>query len=436
MSEKQPITIFWFRRDLRLQDNHGLFQALSAGLPVWPIFIFDKNILDDLADSYDLRVQFIYQTLLDINKTLKNYNKGINIYYGDPSQIFQHLITVCNVKSVFANEDYEPYGMNRDKGIARDLALQKIPLNLYKDHVFFEPGSILKADGLPYTIYTPFMKQWRNKLQSTPVPRYTSETMLHLLSDRSDLPIITLSDIGFAASSFTHPTAKISKSIIKSYDQTRNIPGDTASTTRLGLHLRFGTVSIRVLLLEAVQSNQIYLNELIWREFFIHILWHFPHVVTQSFKPKYDRIKWLNNPDDFDAWCQGKTGYPLVDAGMHELNQTGHMHNRVRMVTASFLCKHLLIDWRKGEAYFATKLLDYELASNNGNWQWAAGTGCDAAPYFRIFNPIIQLKKFDPKLKYVQTWAPEYSGFDLIAPIVDHAAARLRALEYYQAGLK
>ena len=240
--------------------------------------------------------------------------------------------------------------------------------------------------------------------------------------------------MGLKESSIEIPSARFPSEIIKNYHNTRNLPAENG-ISRLGVHLRFGTISIRRLAEQALALNKTYLNELVWREFFMMILWHFPKVVDYSFKPAYDFIEWRNDEKEFEAWCNGKTGYPMVDAGMRELNQTGYMHNRVRMITASFLTKHLLVDWRWGERYFAEKLLDYELSSNNGGWQWAAGSGCDAAPYFRVFNPELQTKKFDPELKYIRKWVPEFEGFNYPEPIVEHKFARQRALDTYKQGL-
>ncbi len=430
--KKRMINIFWFRRDLRLGDNHGLWQALASDLPVLPLFIFDRNILDHL-EKEDKRVEFLWRELADLNQKLQIYKSAIQIYYDKPIDLFSRLTKEYNVHSVFANEDYEPYGISRDREISELLVKNGMNLRLFKDHVIFKPGEVLKEDGNPYTVYTPFKNKWREKFNQTDILKFDSESLLGRFLNCEPTKIERLSEIGFRSSDFVFPPKIIPLKSIKNYSATRDIPGMVGGTSKLGIHLRFGTLSIRQLV-GRVAGYEIYLNELIWREFFMQILFYYPHVIGHSFKPKYDRIEWDNNETHFDAWCNGQTGYPLVDAGMRELNQSGHMHNRVRMVVASFLCKHLLIDWRWGEAYFASKLLDFELSSNNGNWQWAAGTGCDAAPYFRIFNPKTQLSKFDPDLKYVHQW------IDLRQPypkeIVDHSKARERALQVYKAGLE
>lgn len=432
MEEDKIIHIFWFRRDLRFTDNHGLYRALSSGLPVLPIFIFDITILEHL-ESDDKRVEFIWRELKDLNAKLAEYKSAIQFYFDRPLDAFKKLINKYRIHTVFTNEDYEPYGMSRDEKIAEFLNKKGIHMRLFKDHVIFKPDEVLKADGTPYTIYTPYKNKWREIFNQNTLPGYPSESLLKHFMQVGPTAIAGLDQIGFTSSSFTFPAKIVYSNIIKNYAQTRDLPYLDNGTSKLGLHLRFGTLSIRTLV-NRVAMHETFVNELIWREFFMQILFHFPYVANRSFKPKYDQIEWENDETNFEAWCNGLTGYPLVDAGMRELNQTGHMHNRVRMVVASFLCKHLLIDWRWGEAYFAQKLLDFELASNNGNWQWAAGTGCDAAPYFRIFNPKAQLAKFDPGMRYVHKWV------DLTKPypkeIIDHAWARERALKVYKAGLE
>lgn len=431
-----PDAVFWFRRDLRLEDNHGLYSALTRHHHVLPLFIFDIHILQDLNDPQDKRVQFLYQELQALNHQLKRYSSAIHVFYGDPTDIFSRLQSTYDFKKVYANEDYEPYAIARDKKVERVLAGKGIELILMKDHVLCRPGEVLKPNLSPYTIYTPYMKKWKEKLDQMEVKLFPSELHLDHLVSAPAPHQLSLKDIGFIASSVQYPPRSISSSVFEHYSETRNFPAIPAGTSHLGLHLRFGTISLRKLYQEVKEFETTFLNELIWREFFIQILYFFPQVVHSSFKPAYENIHWRNDPSEFNAWCKGQTGYALVDAGMRELNATGFMHNRVRMVTASFLCKHLLIDWRWGEAYFAEKLLDYELASNNGNWQWAAGTGCDAAPYFRIFNPHEQLRKFDSGMQYVLKWAPEYGEIVQPAFIVDHVEARERALKTYALALK
>lgn len=421
-------TLFWFRRDLRLTDNASLFHALQKGNVV-PLFIFDTTILDDLKDKADSRVTFIADTLEQLRQELEKAGSSLITFRGNPIDFFQNI----QCAHVFANEDYEPAARKRDKLVAEILAAKNISFHLFKDQVIFGPEEVLKDDGLPYTIYTPYSRKWKARLALNPIPSYPSESIKGFKALPPQLPI-TPESVGFQRSTIELPPRKIKIAVIDQYDQSRNFPSKPG-TTRLGLHLRFGTVSIRKLAEIALAHNEVWLNELIWREFYFSIIWHFPHVVTKSFKPAYDRIEWRNDLAEFQRWCTGQTGYPIVDAGMRELNTTGFMHNRVRMITASFLTKHLLIDWRWGEAYFASKLLDFDLAANNGGWQWAAGCGCDAAPYFRVFNPTLQTAKFDPDFQYIATWVPEWRSSSYPKPMVDHAFARARALEVYKLGL-
>lgn len=437
MSEKksQRVNIFWFRRDLRLQDNRGLYQALSGGLPVLPVFIFDSNILDKLDQKNDARVAFIHQQLQRINEVLHTNGSSLLVLHGTPLEAFQEFIQSYEVSTVYCNHDYEPYAIARDKTVARWLSDLGVDFKSFKDQVIFEKNEITKSDGKPYSVFTPYMKQWKLKYsqEKNSCQPLTNSMEGFFITPASNVP--SLKSIGFSNEvRLDFPTSKLDLSIVRTYHLTRDYPA-IAGTTRMGIHLRFGTLSIRQLVNSALESNEIFLQELIWREFYMMILWHFPHVVERAFKPAYDHIPWRNNEQEFTLWCKGKTGFPLVDAGMRELNETGYMHNRVRMVTASFLSKHLLVDWRWGEAYFGEKLLDYELASNNGGWQWAAGTGCDAAPYFRIFNPALQAKKFDPHLEYINRWVPELNLPDYPDPMVEHAFARNRALETYKSAL-
>ncbi|MCK0131271.1 DNA photolyase family protein [Flavobacteriaceae bacterium F08102] len=431
MQEHEEISLFWFRRDLRLEDNIGLNNALQSGYPVVPLFIFDEEIIGDLPKN-DARVSFIYQTLNKIHLTLKSYHSSLLIKKGNVEAIFSELTEKYTIKQVFFNRDYEPYALQRDERILKLLTLKGITTKTYKDHVIFESNELLKEDGTPYTVYTPYKNKWLRSFlkiyqkNEQPLPLATS----HFYPFETIIP--TLEFLGLIKSKQKVKPPNLD--IISTYEKDRDFPA-RRGTSLVSPHLRFGTLSIRQLVKMTHNINDTYLNELIWREFFIQILVHFPRVITQNFKPVYDHIQWRNEPGDFERWCSGNTGYPMVDAGMRQLNKTGYMHNRVRMITASFLCKHLLIDWRMGEAYFAKKLLDYELSSNNGNWQWAAGTGCDAAPYFRIFNPQIQLKKFDSKGTYVKKWIPELNE-SYCKPIVEHKFARERALETYKKGLQ
>lgn len=431
---KQVLNIFWFRRDLRLEDNHGLFRALEAGIPVLPVFIFDTNILEKLPRN-DARVTFLYDRITTLKNKLQQHGSDLRVLYGDPSEIWKSLLDQYSVKAVFANHDYEPYARERDEQIQQLLQKKSADFLTFKDQVIFEKSEVVKDDGKNYTVFTPYSKKWKARL--TPADLAPFDTAAHFGSLWKIDPesMMSLADMNFEPSDIEIPLADVSVDILRHYDETRDIPSLANGTSRLGIHLRFGTISIRVLVAKAKETNQIFLSELIWREFFQQILWQFPHVVQGAFRPQYDDIQWENSAENFQAWCEGKTGYPLVDAGMRELNATGYMHNRVRMVTASFLCKHLLIDWRWGEKYFAEKLLDFDLAANNGGWQWSAGTGCDASPYFRVFNPTSQQKKFDPAFTYIRRWVPEYGTPAYPAPIVEHSFARNRALERYKVGL-
>lgn len=429
------VAVFWFRRDLRLFDNTALYHALTSGLAVVPVFIFDKNILHNL-DRSDKRVSFIYQAIQQMNLQLLLYKTSVQMYHGNPEEIFDQILQDFNVKRVYANHDYEPYATERDQLIGKKLAGEGISFHTYKDQVIFEKDEITKISGEPYTVFTPYSHKWLDKLKEEAgiLHNRDSENYLFNFLPFEGIKALSLADIGFTEIKDVWKPFRLNEVAIGSYEKTRDFPA-VDSTSRVSVHLRFGTVSIRQLVQRASKINATWLNELIWREFFMQILWQFPHVVHQPFKPKYQFINWINGEKDFRAWCNGQTGYPLVDAGMRELNQTGFMHNRVRMVTASFLVKHLLVNWQWGEAYFAEKLLDYELSSNNGNWQWSAGTGCDAAPYFRIFNPITQAEKFDPHQDYIRKWVPEFGTKSYPEPIIDHAFARERCLQAYKESL-
>ncbi|BDU23312.1 deoxyribodipyrimidine photo-lyase [Flavobacterium sp. GSB-24] len=427
---KQKVSFFWFRRDLRLEDNNGLFHALQSEFPIIPLFIFDEDILDNLPKN-DARVSFIYHSLQKINSELNTFESSILIKKGKTQEVWKSLLEEFDIQSVFFNKDYEPFAIKRDNAIATVLKENKIECFSFKDHVIFEEKEITKADGLPYTVYTPYKNKWLEKYHILgSAPEYDSKPYQSNFA-KNQFPFPDLLVIGFERSTIKVQPHNLTQ--IGNYKETRDFPA-LDSTSYLSPHLRFGTVSIRKLVNWANRKNQTFLSELIWREFFIQILFSFPNCVNHNFKSAYDGIQWRNNEDDFKRWCSGTTGYPMVDAGMRQLNETGYMHNRVRMVVASFLCKHLLINWQWGEAYFAEKLLDFELASNVGNWQWAAGTGCDAAPYFRVFNPEIQQKKFDEKGEYIRKWIPEFD-FGYNEPMVDHAFARDRAIATYKAGI-
>lgn len=433
MKKEKSIAIFWFRRDLRLEDNHGLYEALKGNLEVLPLFIFDTHILERLPEKDDTRVTFIYDQLLKINHQLNIISSSILIKHGQPEEVWVQLLKEYDVKTIYTNHDYEPYAIERDLKIEK-LALKfNCSFKSFKDHVIFEKNEILKPDNKPYTVFTPYYKKWKEKIAENNYKEFPSQNYLNNFH-QSNYKLPSLKSIGFIKSKIKIPSTQLAQKNLIEYAHHRNDPSQD-STTKVGIHLRFGTISIRELVRRSIGVSEQYLIELAWREFFVQILYHFPHVVTESFKPAYDHIQWRNNEEDFEKWCKGETGYPMVDAGMRELNTTGFMHNRVRMVVASFLCKHLLIDWRWGEAYFAQKLLDYDLSANNGNWQWAAGTGCDAAPYFRIFNPTSQIERFDPQLIYCKRWLPELKEGNYIPEMVEHKFARERALKVYKEGI-
>ena len=431
---KKEISICWIRRDLRLTDHAALYHALKGEFPVLVLFIFDKNILDDLHKN-DARVTFIYQELKKMDAKLRQHGSSMLIKYGKPEEIWTELLSEYTITQVYANHDYEPYAMERDDALAEYLSTESICFHTYKDQVIFEKKEITKADGKPYTVFTPYFRQWEKKLDNFYLKAYPVEKYLDNLLQISPLPFPKLTGLGFEESDQQFPSADFEKKLA-AYEERRDYPADDA-TTRIGVHLRFGTVSIREAAAKAINAKaRKWLSELAWRDFYMMILFNFPHTATQSFKPAYDNIRWINNEEQFAAWKNGKTGYPIVDAGMNQLRKTGYMHNRVRMIVGSFLTKHLLIDWRWGEAYFAELLLDYEMASNVGGWQWACGCGNDAAPYFRVFNPELQAKRFDPQNKYIYHWAPEYKQEKHTQPIVDHAFARERILKVFKEALK
>lgn len=437
---KETVFIFWFRRDLRFEDNvglyHALYQAKLQGHKVLPIFIFDKNILDKLEDKKDRRVDFIHRAIVSMQSELVALGKSLEVHYGIPEDVFEKLIKTHKVAAVYTNHDYEPSAMERDENMKALLSKSGIEFYDFKDQVIFEKNEVLKDDGKPYTIYTPYANKWR-AVWAHNIPKiHPSLKLMDYFVDTKPLPIPSLKDIGFEATDLVVPPITWDASLVKKYADQRNFPA-IKGTTQLSVHLRFGTISVRKLALETQGLNSTYFNELIWRDFYHMILWHYPQVAKgKSFKAQYDFIEWRNNEKEFEAWCEGRTGYPIVDAGMRELNTTGFMHNRVRMIVASFLTKHLLIDWRWGEAYFAQKLLDFDLAANNGGWQWASGSGCDAAPYFRVFNPRLQTEKFDKDLKYIRKWVPELDSPKYPKPIVVHEEARVRVLAAYAKALK
>ncbi|MEJ7913370.1 MAG: deoxyribodipyrimidine photo-lyase [Chitinophagaceae bacterium] len=429
----QPLTVFWFRRDLRLTDNHGLFEALKGNTPVLPLFIYDTDILNALPDKKDRRVAFIHQALSQINAVLKTLGSSLLIIHDTPLAAFEKICQQYNVARVVTNNDYEPYARDRDARIEAFLQSKSIPFASFKDQVIYEKSDVMKLDGTPYTVYPPYAKMWQRQYAAGQPVTYQSEALLNNVFKNTAFHFPSLADIGFEVVDMEAFTILIDEDIIRNYHDTRNLPA-VAGTSHVSVHLRFGTISVRQVVSLAARLNEKWLNELIWREFFMMILFHFPRVTKGPYKLKYDHIQWRNNEAEFERWCRGETGYPIVDAGMRQLNETGWMHNRVRLLTSSFLVKHLLIDWKWGDAYFADKLLDYDLSSNNGNWQWVTGSGSEAAPYFRIFNPLEQTKKFDPDLVYVKRWVKEYqTGY--LPLMVEHDFARKRALEVFKRSL-
>ncbi len=430
------INIFWFRRDLRLEDNAGLYHALKSGLPVLPIFIFDTEILEKLENKADARVAFIHMALQNMQSSLVKSGSSLEVFNSTPEKVFNLLFSKYNINTVFSNHDYEPYAISRDELIKKHCQKNNIGFETFKDQVVFEKCEVVKDNGEPYTVFTPYSRKWKSALQDFHLNSYPVKEYSQYFFQQTAIEIPSLKDIGFQNPAINFPSAIADTDIITHYSEQRNYPG-IKGTSKLGVHLRFGTLSIRQLARLAMPLSLTFLNELIWRDFYHMILWHFPRVgMGKAFKPAYDNIEWRGDEGEFEKWCSGQTGYPIVDAGMRELNETGFMHNRVRMVVASFLCKHLLLDWRLGEAYFAEKLLDFDLAANNGGWQWASGSGCDSAPYFRIFNPYLQTKKFDGDLSYIKKWVPEFQEFSYPKPMVDHEFARKRCLEVYGKALK
>jgi deoxyribodipyrimidine photo-lyase len=433
--KKEKIAIFWHRRDLRLHDNAGLYYALKSGYPVLPLFIFDKLILDQLENKEDKRITFIYDAVTELKNQLHQSESDILIRYGNPVDIWKSLVEEYDIAEVYTNNDYESYAKDRD-GQVKDL-LKKVGAEFKscKDQVIFEKQELLTGQNTIYSVFTPYSKAWKTKMNDFYLSSYPTEKYFRNFVKINSLPVPSYKEMGFIETDHLFPPDKVDSNLIEDYAETRNFPA-VAGTSRMGIHLRFGTISIRDLARKARGHSETFLNELIWRDFYFQILWNFPKVGEgKAFRGDYDKIKWRNNEEEFALWCQGKTGYPLIDAGMHQLNETGFMHNRLRMVTASFLIKHLLIDWRWGEAYFAQKLLDYDLSANNGGWQWVAGSGTDAAPYFRIFNPDAQAQKFDPKAEYIKRWVPELNTMNYPAPMVDHKFARERCLKVYKEAL-
>ncbi len=431
----QPISIFWFRRDLRLEDNAGFYHALKSGYPVLPLFIFDHNILSPLKNKNDRRVEFIHLTLQEMQQALVAEKSSFIVKYGDPLAVWQQLLSEFPIAAVYANRDYEPYAIQRDQQVAEELAKHNIPFHTCKDQVIFEGSEVVKEDGTPYVVFTSYKNKWLKQFKVENLQPFPSQAHLHALFRIEPQPMLSLQEIGFQATGQAFPPKTVNEEIIKNYHLHRDYPG-IEGTTRLGIHLRFGTVSIRHWVGKAMDLNAVWLNELIWRDFFQSILYHFPHTENHPFRKAYALVPWREDVADFQRWCEGSTGYPIVDAGMRQLNQTGFMHNRVRMICASFLSKHLLLPWQWGERYFAEKLLDYDMAANVGNWQWAAGCGCDAVPYFRVFNPELQQRKYDPQHIYIKKWLPEWGTAAYPKPMIAHTTARIRALKVYSSALK
>lgn len=434
---KPKVNIIWFRRDLRLTDNAALYHALTGNHPVLPVFIFDRNILDKLDTKSDRRVVFIHAALEEMQNQLREPGSSLEVYDGFPVEVYKMLLEKYSVEKVFTNHDYEPYALEREAAVEKLLGDHGASLHTCKDQVIFEKDEVVKDDGKPYTVFTPYSKKWKARLTEFYLKPFPTEKYFGHFYKQPPVTIPSLESMGFCRVDKPFPSRQLQEDVIARYAENRNFPALENGTSKMGVHLRFGTVSIRALAKRALLLNETYLNELIWRDFYHMILWHFPQVGKgKSFKPAYEMIEWRNNEKEFQQWCDGMTGYPIVDAGMRELNATGFMHNRVRMIAASFLTKHLLIDWRWGEAYFAQKLLDFDLAANNGGWQWASSSGCDAAPYFRVFNPALQTEKFDRDLKYIKKWVPEFGELSYPKPIVQHELARKRVLETYAKALK
>jgi len=426
------LSVFWFRRDLRLHDNHGFFQALDKSKSVLPIFIFDINILKDLNQN-DRRVSLLFDRLMELNKELAKQSKKIHVYYGDPELILNELHEKIPFDALFANTDYEPYATKRDRTINNSLGKKYVKFLSFKDQVIFEKDEILSNEGKIYSVYTYYMKKWKSLFNNSMTDSYPSHKLLHKCITSDAIKCVHfLDEIGFEYSKYILYNPNLTQISLNKYEESRDNP-NVNGTSNASVHLRFGFLSIREVVKIALQYSEIFLNELIWRSFFSQILWNYPRVVDSCFKVKYNNLEWNSN-DLLFKWQKGQTGFHIVDAGMRQLIETGYMHNRVRMIAASFLVKNLGIDWRLGEAYFASKLMDFDLASNNGNWQWVAGTGCDASPYFRVFNPNTQRERYDPNFKYCAKWINELeeNGIYRVPKIVDAKQSRLEAIDRYK----
>lgn len=417
------INVFWFRKDLRLEDNTGLIEALKSGKNVQCIFIYDKSYFGNNVR----RKSFIYERLNLINDKLNEFGAYLEVLEGDFFSKFKELNQKWAISSIFYNKVYDKEVLSVENSVRKFCSQNYIKVNDFKDDLIFEPKEIVKDDRTPYAVYTAFKNKWLYKLSKL---EFKNADINELASSFRKSEPKKRNDLKLSETKHLVKPYDLSDKIKTNYANDRDFPARQA-TSNLSVHLRFGTVSIRNIV-KQVYNSEVLLSEIIWREFFTSIYYHFPLNKSESFKKQYDNIQWLNSKKEFEMWCNGQTGYSLVDAGMHELNETGAMHNRVRMVVASFLVKHLLIDWRWGEAYFADKLTDYDQAINNGNWQWVAGCGCDAAPYFRVFNPILQAKKFDPENIYVNKW----NAGNTSKPIIEHKFARERCLHTFKQALK
>ncbi|MGL4629590.1 MAG: cryptochrome/photolyase family protein [Leadbetterella sp.] len=432
---KKEICVFWFRRDLRLNDNHGLFRALTSGLPVLPLFIFDTDILERLQDRYDRRVDFIAKTLENIKLQLSAIDSDVLIEHGKPLEVWKKIFEVYDVKTIYSNHDYEKYASIRDEKVKSLASENGVSFHSFKDQAIFEKQEILSGSGTPYTVFTPYSRKWKETLSSNHYKAYESDKYFANFLKIKFNTNLNIENLGFEPTDISSLIPSFNHEIIENYKAERDFPS-RPGTTRISIHLRFGTVSIRQAVVAALGRSEAWLNELVWRDFYFNILSNFPHISDgHAFRQAYDRIQWRSSEEDFNRWCLGNTGFAIVDAGMRELNTTGFMHNRVRMIVASFFCKDLLLDWRLGEAYFAQKLNDFDFSANNGGWQWASGSGCDAAPYFRVFNPDSQTLKFDKDFIYIKKWVPEFNELSY-RPMLNHSEARLRALKVYGEGLK
>ncbi len=471
MNPAYPRALVWFRRDLRSYDHAALSHALRQSAQVHCVFVFDTDILDRLEDRHDRRVDFIWHSVRELQTALAEMGGGLVVRHGSARTLIPELARELGVNAVFANRDYEPEAILRDAAVEEALAADGIPFVTFKDQVIFERDQLLSGSGRPYSVFTPYRNAWLKRVGDADLQLHPVAEHAAALAPAVESALPSLPSMGFQHTDLASLGVKPGMSgaaacwrafedQLAGYDRLRNLPVLDA-TSRLSVHLRFGTCSVRELARRAYYASgrgaDTWLSELIWRDFFQMILFFHPRVTNQAYRTEFDGIRWPGSDDHFRAWCAGRTGYPIVDAGMRELNRTGFMHNRVRMIVASFLVKDLLVDWRRGERYFAQKLLDYDLAANNGNWQWAASTGCDAQPYFRIFNPVAQSEKYDPDGGYIRRWVPELAaldnrdihapwrltpieqeiagvvlGRDYPAPIVDHALARERALALFK----